>query len=104
MSKQRISILLALSFLLSVFPSCQSADVSDNTSADDSESTETTADTLVRSGVPAGVDLGGETISVWYTTGGGLNYTDINCEQTGDVLDDACRLYANDEIARESGG
>lgn len=88
MSKQRISILLALSFSLSVFPSCQSAESTETTTAD-TASTETTADTLERSGVPAGVDLAGETISIWYTTGGGLNYTDIAGEQTGDVMDDA---------------
>ena len=88
MSKQRLCVLLALSFLLSVFPSCQSAESTETTAADVT-STETTSDTLERSGVPEGTDLGGETISIWYTTGGGLNYTDIAGEQTGDVMDDA---------------
>ena len=61
MSKQRLCVLLALSFSLSVFPSCQSAESIETTAADVT-STETTADTLERSGVPAGTDLGGETI------------------------------------------
>lgn len=40
------------------------------------------------SGIPENLDLGGETVHMWYTTGW-PSYTDIAGEQSGDVLDDA---------------
>ena len=57
--------------------------------ADTTTSGETTGET---SGVPAGTDLDGETINIWYTTTAtsvAETFVDLNPEQTGDMLDDA---------------
>ena len=63
-----------------------------NTSQTSGDGTSTPAEAPETSGVPAGTDLGGETISIWYTTKSvsvAETFVDLNPELTGDILDDA---------------
>ena len=92
MKKQRFTSGMAMLLCLCALVSC-GADA-DITAADTTgaavEAEETTAVTEpeITSGNPADLDLGGETIHLWYTTGW-PSYTDIAGEQSGEVLDDA---------------
>ncbi|MBQ8510431.1 MAG: hypothetical protein IJ493_11050 [Clostridia bacterium] len=91
--KHRIfSITLAALMAVSAV-SCSSTstpvDSDDTTTSADST---TAADTGNSSGVPAGLDLQGETINIWYTTKASSvaeTFIDIAGELTGDILDDA---------------
>ena len=82
---------LAWLLCLGAVVSCGSEDstpvVTDTTAADTTVTTVETEPT-VTSGNPTDLDLGGETIHMWYTTGW-TSYTDIAGEQSGEVLDDA---------------
>ena len=92
MKKQRFTSGMAMLLCLCALVSC-GADA-DITAADTTgaavEAEETTAvsEPEITSGNPADLDLGGETIRLWYTTGWD-SYTDIAGAQSGDVLDDA---------------
>lgn len=93
MKKRILSGGIALLLLSSALLACSdSADTPEETgSREQAESDLQTAETAEpgeTSGVPAGTDLGGEVIHVWYTTGW-PSYTNIAGEQSGDVLDDA---------------
>lgn len=91
--KTRITALL-LSALLAALPlvSCGSESGDETTSvSQDSEETTTSAVPTETSGVPADLDLGGETINIWYTTEStsvAETYVDLAGELTGDILDD----------------
>lgn len=91
--KKRVTALL-LSALLAALPlvSCGSESGDETTSvSQDSEETTTSAVPTETSGVPADLDLGGETINIWYTTEStsvAETYVDLAGELTGDILDD----------------
>ena len=91
--KTRITALL-LSALLAALPlvSCGSESGDETTSvSQDSEETTTSAVPTETSGVPADLDLGGETINIWYTTEStsvAETYVDLAGELTGDILVD----------------
>ena len=85
MNHRKISMLLAAILCVSSAASCGGA-------ADTGSDTTTTApavtdpaDLREPCGVPADLDLGGETINIWCTVGA---HKILNTEQTGDVLDD----------------
>ncbi|MBR5869394.1 MAG: hypothetical protein IKZ09_00015 [Clostridia bacterium] len=92
------ALLLCLSALLS----CASQDGTgvQTQAAADTQSPAVTEETapLITSGNPADLDLGGETIHLWYTTGWD-SYTDIAGAQSGEVLDDA--VYAQNLAVQE---
>lgn len=91
--KTRITALL-LSALLAALPlvSCGSENGDETTSVSQgSEETTTSVVPTETSGVPADLDLGGETINIWYTTEStsvAETYVDLAGELTGDILDD----------------
>ena len=92
--KKRVTALL-LSALLAALPlvSCGSTG-SGNEVTTDSQTGEATTTSEVpaeTSGVPADLDLEGETINIWYTTESvsvAETYVDIAGELTGDIMDD----------------
>ena len=92
-----LAVLLCLSALVSCGTDGSTPAVTDDTAAD---TVVTTAETEpeITSGNPADLDLGGETIHLWYTTGWD-SYTDIAGAQSGDVLDDA--VYAQNLAVQE---
>ncbi len=84
---------LFLAALLAAAPltACGS-DASTDTTADSVAGDTTPAETAEHSGVPAGTDLGEETINIWYTTKAASvaeTFVDIAGELTGETLDDA---------------
>ena len=92
-STRRISLILAAVLSALPFAACGTAEggnlPEDSSTSDAPETTDEVKET---SGVPAGTDLGGETISIWYTTKSvsvAETYVDLNPELTGDILDDA---------------
>ena len=94
--KTRITALL-LSAIIASLPlvSCgaENTDSNETTngSSDDSTVTTETDVPAETSGVPDDLDLGGETINIWYTTESvsvAETYVDIAGELTGDILDD----------------
>ena len=92
-----LAVLLCLGALVSCGTDGSTPAVTDDTAAD---TVVTTAETEpeITSGNPADLDLGGETIHLWYTTGWD-SYTDIAGAQSGDVLDDA--VYAQNLAVQE---
>ncbi|MGN1128278.1 MAG: hypothetical protein ACI4T6_04910 [Candidatus Flemingiibacterium sp.] len=85
-----------LAAILSLLPlvSCGGSTVQDrsDTSSSSGDGTSAPVEAPETSGVPAGTDLGGETISIWYTTksvSAAETFVDLNPELTGDILDDA---------------
>ena len=99
--KKPCTTALAMLLCLGALVSCVSEDstpaITDTTAADTTVTTVETEPT-VTSGNPADLDLGGETINMWYTTGWD-SYTDIAGEQSGEVLDDA--VYAQNLAVQE---
>ena len=92
-----LAVLLCLGALVSCGTEGSTPAVTDDTAAD---TVVTTAETEpeITSGNPADLDLGGETIHLWYTTGW-ISYTDIAGAQSGEVLDDA--VYAQNLAVQE---
>ena len=85
-----------LAAILSLLPlvSCGGSTVKEqtDTSSSSGDGTSAPVEAPETSGVPAGTDLGGETISIWYTTksvSAAETFVDLNPELSGDILDDA---------------
>ena len=90
-------LLLCVSALLSC--GTQSGTDTPDAGADTAAAVETQpTETGAVSGNPADLNLGGETINIWYTMGW-PSYTDISGVQTGEVLDDA--VYAQKLAVQE---
>lgn len=101
MKNKNLSGTAAMLLCLCVLISCSSdpdaaADTADTAAQNDLTAAQTEPE--ITSGNPADLDLGGETIHLWYTTGW-ASYTDIAGEQSGDVLDDA--VYAQNLAVQE---
>ena len=92
-----LAVLLCVSALLSC--GTQSGIDTPDAGADTAAAVETQpTETGAVSGNPADLNLGGETINIWYTMGW-PSYTDISGVQTGEVLDDA--VYAQKLAVQE---
>lgn len=68
-STRRISLILAAILSALPFAACgETEGVNQPENSSTSDGSEVTAEVKETSGVPEGTDLGGETISIWYTT------------------------------------
>ena len=92
-----LAMLLCLGALVSCGTEGSTPAVTDDTAAENVVTTAVT-EPEITSGNPADLDLGGETIHLWYTTGWD-SYTDLAGAQSGEVLDDA--IYAQNLAVQE---
>jgi len=102
--KRNIALLVLLALLVpAVLTVCsdEPADSAADTTAAEVNETTSEVTTGASSGVPDDLDLGGESVSIWYTTTAASvaeTFVSLDPEQTGEILDDA--IY-NANIATE---
>ena len=90
--KNRLFALILCGLLTAQLAACGGSSSTGTDTTASSGGADTSASAGETSGVPAGTNLNGETINIWYTTTAtsvAETFVDLNPEQTGDMLDDA---------------
>jgi len=87
--KRKVSLFLLTAMLMGAFTSCGGETIPTENPTTGDTVTGSEVETTETSGVPAGLDLGGQKINIWTTAKNVSPYTSIEGEDTGDKLDDA---------------